>query len=47
MGVEEGGAVIFEPGDGFFRGESDGVLPAFDGDLAALGVDREDEGVFA
>ena len=39
VGVEEGGAGVFEPGDGFLRGEVDGGLPALDGDLAGLGVD--------
>jgi len=47
VGVEEGSAVVFEPGDGFFGGEIDGVLPAFDGDFAGFGVDAEDEGFFA
>ena len=44
VGVEEGRAVVFEPGDGFFGGEVDGVLPALDGDPAVLGVDGEAEG---
>ncbi len=47
VGVEEGGAVVFEPGDGFFGGEVDGVLPAFDGYFAGFGVDAEDQGFFA
>ena len=46
VGVEEGGTVVFEPGDGFFRSEVDGVFPAFDGDFAAFGVDAEDQGFF-
>src|SRR5260370_2106987 len=47
VGVEEGGAGAFEPGDGFFGSEVYRVLPAFDGDFAGFGVDAEDEGFFA
>ena len=47
VGVEEGGAVVFEPSDGFFRGEVDGVFPAFDGDFAGFCVDAKDQGLFA
>ncbi len=47
VGVEEGGAVVFEPGDGFFGGEVYGVLPAFYGDSSGLGVDAEDQDFFA
>ena len=47
MGVEECGAGVFEPGDGFLRREVDGVLPAADGDAAGPGVDGEAEGVLA
>ena len=42
VGVEEGGAGVFEPGDGFFGREVDGVLPAFYCDFAGFGVDAED-----
>lgn len=47
VGVEEGGAVVLKPGDGFLRREVYVFLPAFDGDLATLGVNGEDELVFA
>ena len=47
VGVEEGGAGVFEPGDGFLRGQVDGVFPAFDGYFAGFCVDAEDEGFFA
>src|SRR5277367_5364847 len=47
MGVEEGGAGVFEPGDGFFGAEVDGVLPALDGYFSGLRVYAEDEGFFA
>src|SRR5882757_1341078 len=39
VGVEECGAVVFEPGDGFLGGEVDGFFPTFDGDFAGFGVD--------
>lgn len=47
VGVEEGGAVVFEPGDGLFGGEVDVFFPTFDGDFAVFGVDGEDEVLFA
>ena len=47
VGVEESGAGVFEPRDGFFRREVDGVLPTFDRDLAGLRVYAEYEGFFA
>ena len=47
VGVEEGGAGVFKPGDGFFGSEVNGVLPAFDGYFAGFGVDTEDECFFA
>ena len=47
MGVEEGGAVVFEPGHGFFGGQVDGIFPAFYSDAAVPGIDAEDELFFA
>ena len=47
VGVEEGSAVVFEPGDGFLGGEVDGVFPALDGDSSGLGVYAEDKCFFA
>ena len=47
VGVEEGGAGVFEPCYGFFGSEIDGVFPAFYSDFAGFGVDTEDEGFLA
>jgi len=47
MGVEECGTVVLEPGDRLFGSEIDVLLPAFHGYLAVLGVDGEDELIFA
>src|SRR6187402_126755 len=47
MGIEKGGAGVFEPGNGLFRREVHGFLPTLHGDFAVLRIDGEDELLFA
>ena len=47
MRIEERGAEVFQPCDGFLRRQVDGILPSLHRDAAILGVDGKAERVFA
>src|SRR5215471_21599031 len=43
VGAEKAGAEWFQPADHFFRTEVRGLAPAFDDDLAVLGIQSNDD----